>query len=85
MLAGITMQITASVTQKGQITIPQEFRKALNIELYGKVKLKLKKDRIIVQPTEDLLEIAGKVKPRTNATKDPVKARELLEEKYERI
>lgn len=76
------MQLISTVTQKGQITIPKEFRQRLNIELNSRVSLKMGKKYLQVAPLKDILDLAGKYKPRVK--KSVLKAREKFEEKYQR-
>lgn len=78
------MNTLVSVTQKGQITIPKKFREMLNINLYDKVKITLRHDKIEVKPTFDILDIAGSIRKRTNRTKSVLKARQHLEKRYTR-
>jgi len=52
---------TTTMTQKGQITIPQHIRKALNVDRDSKffVSLDKEKGRVILEPLTDLLSLAG--------------------------
>lgn len=81
------MQLYATVTQKGQITIPKKIRELAGIEFYDKVKIVFNKKTKVVElePTYDLLDIAGKIKPRVNKKTDPLKAREFMEKNYSRV
>jgi len=74
---------TATVTQKGQITIPKKLRDSLNIKSYGIVQLELSDDHIKITPTEDILDLAGTLPPKT--TKEILKARDQFEKTYRRI
>jgi len=79
------MLYPTTITKKGQITIPKEFREALNLKPTQRVIIDLEKNTRVVKikPTEDFLEVAKKikVKKKTNV----LKAREFLEKNYERI
>lgn len=77
------MQSISPVTQKGQVTIPAEMRKKFSIEEYGKVRLVAADDHIKVYPTEDILDLAGFVKPKKK--KSVLKAREEMERNYKRF
>ncbi len=52
------MEIYATVTQKGQITIPQAFRKHLGIKPYSRVVLSMSKKTVRIEPTLDIFDIA---------------------------
>lgn len=76
------ISITA-VTQKGQVTIPKKFRDRLNLEIYGRVSVSLVKDYVKIEPLQDILQLAGKYRPKT---KRPIlKARKAMTEKYRRF
>ncbi|OGK19828.1 hypothetical protein A3D80_03915 [Candidatus Roizmanbacteria bacterium RIFCSPHIGHO2_02_FULL_40_13b] len=77
------MQYQATVTQKGQITLPQALRDKLGIKKYGKVKFDLKKDHLKVSPVGDFLSYAGKF-PITRG-KSVLEAREAFEKRYKRV
>lgn len=72
----------ATVTQKGQVTIPQELRTKYGVKLLGKIKLEASNGFIKLTPSEDILDLAGTLKPKI---KRPVlKAREEMEKTYQR-
>lgn len=71
-----------TVTQKGQVSIPKAFRQAVGLGAYSKVRVKRMKGYIKIEPTEDILDLAGKVKPGKNKSKSVLEAREALEESY---
>ena len=77
------MQSISTVTQKGQITLPIEMRKRFSIEKYGKVRLEAVRDHIKIYPVEDILDLAGFLKPKNK--KPVLKAREAMEKSYERV
>lgn len=62
---------SVTVTQKGQITIPKAFREILGIEKRGKVNLRVNKRKgvIEIEPTLDLVDMAGKFKVKSELLK----------------
>jgi AbrB family looped-hinge helix DNA binding protein len=79
------MHWTTTVTQKGQITIPQAFRKALGIQPYDSVVIELQKGKAIITPKKDLLDLAGTLVPPKNKGKSIKQARDAFESNYERF
>jgi len=79
------MQVITTVTQKGQVTLPRQFRKKLGIEKYDKVVITASKNHIKIKPTFDILDIAGTFHPRKNKNKSVLKAREYMETHYKRV
>jgi AbrB family looped-hinge helix DNA binding protein len=79
------MQYIASVTQKGQVTIPKEIRDEIKIKIRGKVRIEKAKDHVKVYPDDvpNILDLAGKFKvPKgTNV----LRAREDMEKNYARF
>ncbi len=72
-----------TVTQKGQITIPKAFRQKFGVKPYSKVKLEMGKNNIKITPVKDILDLAGKFKPKKE--KSALKAREEMSKKYQRF
>ncbi|MEK7524746.1 MAG: AbrB/MazE/SpoVT family DNA-binding domain-containing protein [Patescibacteria group bacterium] len=72
----------ATITQKGQVTIPQDLRNKYGVKLLGKVVLEPSSGYIKLSPAEDILELAGSLKPKTK--KPVLKAREEMEKTYTR-
>lgn len=72
----------ATVTQKGQVTIPQELRTKYGVKLLGKIKLEASNGFIKLTPSEDILDLAGTLKPKIK--KPVLKAREEMEKTYQR-
>lgn len=63
-LAHQTKQITAAVTQRGQVTIPAEVRQKLGVKMPDRVTFVIDGDEVRIEPTEDLVEkFFGSVKP----------------------
>ena len=79
------MQVTATITQKGQVTLPKSARDALGINKFDKVLIEIKKDHIELKPTIDILDIAGTFYPRKNKTKTALDARKYMEKPYKRF
>ena len=79
------MQIITTVTQKGQVTLPKEFRDKLGISGYDKVYVEEKSDHIRIKPTFDLFDLVGTFYPRKNKNKTVLAARKVMEKKYKRF
>ncbi len=56
------MTYTSSLTQKGQVTIPQEIRKHLKLKPSDKVFFIKHEDSVIIKPARSFLDIEGSVK-----------------------
>ena len=56
-------RIIASVTERGQVTIPAEVRRALAAKARGKVIFEIDGDEVRLLPVMTLDETAGSVKP----------------------
>lgn len=74
----------ATVTQKGQITIPVNFRRLLNLAPNDRVVFEKKGGKVFLSKGVDIMSLAGTMKPNKNKTVDPVKAREYMEKNYKR-
>jgi len=76
------MTYQSTITRKGQITIPKEFREILKLETGRKLEIELtKKKEIKIKPTRDILDLAGTFKPKRKII-DPIKIREMMEKMY---
>lgn len=64
----------ATVSSKGQITLPAEIRRRLGIRSKDKVRLYVRDVEIIIQPLRSFRELRGSVTPRPG---DP---REVMQE-----
>lgn len=54
----------AILTAKGQMTIPKEIRKALNLKPEQRVSIVIEDDHAVIKPlTGNILDIGGTVKP----------------------
>jgi len=72
------------LTSKGQMTIPKEIRKALNLKPSEKVIIVVEGDRAIIQPLKgNLLDIGGSVKV-ANREK-PIDFKKVREEVKRRV
>jgi len=73
----------ATVTQKGQVTIPVEMRNILGIKPYSKVVVSVHDKAVRLEPTFDILDFApiGKAPKGMNA----LKAREYMQTHYKRV
>lgn len=56
------MQQIVSITSQGQITIPALMRRLLNLSEYNKALVQTKKNKIIIEPVPDILDLAGLLK-----------------------
>ena len=63
----------ATVTTKGQITLPAEIRSRLGIRCKDKVRLYVRDDEIVIQPLRSFRELRGSLPTRKG---DPRKAME---------
>ena len=72
------MQTITTVTSKGQVTIPLQFRRALNIKPGQKVEFqaKSKKNTLTMKPVKDIFDLEGIFK--SNKKYDKKKARETF-------
>ncbi|MGA3292238.1 MAG: AbrB/MazE/SpoVT family DNA-binding domain-containing protein [Candidatus Microgenomates bacterium] len=73
----------ATVTQKGQVTIPFSFRKLLGIKPYSKVMISVSEKAVKLEPTFDILDFAPIGKAPKGMT--ALKAREDMQSHYKRI
>jgi AbrB family looped-hinge helix DNA binding protein len=78
-------EIRASITERGQITVPAEIRKLLGLEKKGQVSFIVENGIVTLRrPMLSLQEVAGSIKP-VNMPEDwEARIREAKEEKAER-
>ena len=74
---------TATITQKGQITIPLVLREAFGLRAYGKARLEQGDGFIKVYAQEDILDLVDTFVPKVK--KPLMKTREAVEKKYTRF
>jgi len=55
------MSSIATVTSKGQVTLPVAVRRALSIEPGDKLSFTVDFDRVVIQPVPDFLSLAGSI------------------------
>lgn len=67
------MDTYTTVTQKGQVTIPIEFRRKLGLEANSKVKISMRFNKVQLQPAVSLDDLFGILK--SNKKFDKKKAR----------
>lgn len=70
----------ATVTQKGQVTIPIDIRNLLGIKAYSKIAFTTSNKTVTIQPTEDVLDLAGFIKAPKGV--NAIKAREYMQAHY---
>lgn len=75
------MQTTTTVTQKGQITIPKFLRQKFGIKTFSKIYLKEENKAIKIIPSYDILDLAGKYKPK-GQKRSAILAREDMEKNF---
>lgn len=73
----------ATVTQKGQITIPLAMRNLLGIKPYSKVSISVVNKVVSIKPTQDILDLAGFIKAPKGV--NALKAREYMAKNYKRV
>ncbi|MEK6657564.1 MAG: AbrB/MazE/SpoVT family DNA-binding domain-containing protein [Nitrospirota bacterium] len=56
------MSVTAKITSKGQITLPKEVRKILDVNVGNVVVFEREDDKIIIKPAKTLKEYKGFLK-----------------------
>lgn len=69
----------ASITSKGQITIPKNIRSQLNIKTNDKVEFIIEGERVILLPVKTLKDLRGAVS--SSQKLDFAQARELAKER----
>lgn len=55
------MDVPATVTSKGQVTLPKDVRKALDLKAGDKVVFRVHRDRAVLAKVRPFLELAGSV------------------------
>jgi antitoxin PrlF len=78
--------VTAKITSKGQITLPKEVRKALNVYAGNVVIFEKEDDKVVIKPARTLKEFKGFLKGKGKADFDEMrkKAKEYIGKKVAR-
>ncbi len=64
------MKKTVSITSQGQITIPAAIRRALDLDKYPKALVSRQGKKIIIEPSPDIMDLAGSLHKKALAEKD---------------
>jgi antitoxin PrlF len=77
------MTATAKITSKGQITLPKEVRKALNVYAGNVVIFEKEDDKVVIKPARTLKEFKGFLKRKGKVDFDEIrkKAKEYVGKK----
>jgi antitoxin PrlF len=59
----VSSMTTATISEKGQITLPIEMRRKLGLDAKSRVWVDLKDDKIILRRVRTVAELAGILKP----------------------
>lgn len=80
------MTYTRKVTKKGQVTIPKEIRDEFEIDESQKVVIYTdpQEDHMIIKPVKRFSDLGDEIEVSKENRVDPVKAREIMDENYER-
>lgn len=75
----------ATMTSKGQLTMPKAVRDALKLSKNTKLKISIdhSKQSVTLRPAADFVELVNQLPMRKGM--DPVEARKYMEENYERV
>lgn len=77
-----TMTYTATITQKGQVTIPVAIRNILKLEPSSKLIFSIEEERIMAQPVKsDFLSLYGSLKTKDKKPADLKKIRQIVRKK----
>lgn len=83
------MTFTTTITQKGQMTLPKTVQEVLHLLTVKGVEISLApaKKALKINPVPDFFSLAGYLDTFIPPSKriDPVKAREYMENNYERV
>jgi AbrB family looped-hinge helix DNA binding protein len=77
-------EVRASITERGQITIPAEIRNLLGLENKGQVSFIIQDGVVTLRRPLTLKEVAGSIKPVNTPEDWEARIREAKEEKAER-
>lgn len=73
----------STITKKGQITVPKDLREFLDLKTRSRVSFELEKNKkeIKIKKEPDILDLAGKFKPKRRVV-NAVKIREIMYKTY---
>ena len=77
------MEISASITSKGQVTIPKEVREALGLETGDRIYFRVHREGAVMSRAPGFLELAGSVPVPPELRGKPWK--EIREETWRRV
>lgn len=69
-----------SITSQGQMSIPIKLRRALGLHNYKKALVRKEKNRIIIEPLENILSLGGSLQRKALKKKNIQKIRRLEKE-----
>jgi len=76
------MTYVATITDKGQVTIPVAIRDILNLQPSSRLIFSIEEERIIAQPIKtDLLSLYGSIKTKNRRPVDLRKIRQVIRKK----
>ncbi len=76
------MTYTATITQKGQVTIPVAIRNYLGLQASSKLIFSIEENKIVAQPfNNDFLSLYGSLKPKNKKFISMKKIREITRKK----
>lgn len=76
------MTFAATITDKGQVTIPVAIRQILNLQPSNRLIFSIEDERIIAQPIKaDLLSLYGSIKTKSKKPVDLKKIRQVIRKK----
>lgn len=76
------MTYTATITQKGQVTIPVAIRNILGLVSSNKLIFSIEDEKIVAQPVkDDFMSLYGSLKPIGKKTADLKKIRKIVRKK----
>lgn len=78
------MTYTVTITSQGQISIPAQIRRDLDLSKSKKAIVSVKNGNVIIEPVKDLLEFAGSIKtakkPLSNDDLHDIVAQAIIED-----
>ncbi len=68
------MAYVVSITSQGQISIPAQIRRDLNLDKTRKALITIQGNKAVIEPLKDLLELKGSFKTKIKADSDKIRA-----------